>query len=82
MIELVNLEGDEWIPYAQSERVDYLELVANGSISVFGDNGKPTFILMTPWSGGDFTPIPEPNAALLMMLGGSALALRRKQMRA
>lgn len=41
--------------------------------------GSPLSTVSVPWGGGSFA-VPEPNSALLMVLGCAALALRRRKM--
>lgn len=56
---------------AHSEVLPYTE----ASIAVLSGLNTPS----TPWMAVNFTPAPEPNSALLMLIGCAALALRRRK---
>ncbi len=49
-------------------------LVANGNVS----SGGVTVQSQTPWMPMEYTTIPEPTTALLLVVGIAALALRRR----
>lgn len=64
--------SDEWVLAAVSDTQAYAQLQDYVSHQV----DIPT---ATRWTGTGFTAVPEPSSALLILLGGSLLALRRKR---
>lgn len=74
LVELGHWEDDKWTVMAVSAAVSYAELVQGGwttdNINDYPRHGPwaPTF------------SVPEPTGGLLVMIGASLLALRRRQM--
>lgn len=57
---------------AQSQTITYSEAAVQHIASLGGAG-------ITPWMAGGFSAAPEPNSAVLLLLGCAALALRRKK---
>ena len=57
---------------AQSQTITYSEAAVKHIASLGGAG-------ITPWMAGGFSAAPEPNSAVLLLLGCAALALRRKK---
>ena len=73
---LVELWNDSAV-VAQSEMITtYSEGVAQYIATMSGAGGINP---VTPWTAGGFSAVPEPNSALLMLIGCAALALRRRK---
>lgn len=72
---LVELWNDSTI-VAQSEMLTYSETAAQHIATMSGAGGINP---VTPWTAGGFSAVPEPNSALLMLIGCAALALRRRK---
>ena len=75
-LELGYLDYDtgEWSVLAVSRSETYDALEAYISESVTGDAG------VVPWSVGTYN-VPEPSGALLFLIGGALVALRRKEVK-
>lgn len=65
-------EGDRWIAMAVSQTESYAQLQDYVTQEL-----TPATAL--PWLAAGFTAAPEPSSALLFLLGGALLALRRKR---
>ncbi len=75
-VELKSLNGDDWEVVGQSATVSYGDLVSNKSILPSAlDIGTAA---MNVWVAPSVA-IPEPSGALLMLVGGALLALRRRR---
>ena len=73
---LVELWNDRTV-VAQSEMIPtYSEDAAQYIATMSGAGGINP---VTPWMAGGFSAVPEPNSALLMLIGCAALALRRRK---
>ena len=76
VIELGNLNDsgtdDIWTVMAYSEKATYDQLRR------FIQPGEILDPTMTPWQGGAYA-VPEPTSGLLLILGGTLLALRRRR---
>ena len=72
VLELVN---DDLQVQGTSERVNYNDIPASAKVASFDTVSGSSY---TSWNAGSVT-IPEPTSGLLMLLGASLLALRRRQ---
>jgi len=73
-IELLSYNGG-WERMGQSAAASYSDLVSNGS--VLASSLSVGTMAMTAWT--PTVSIPEPSGALLFLMGGSLLALRRRR---
>lgn len=74
LVELGHWEGDEWLVMAVSRVASYEELVEGG----WTTDNLQNYPRQGPWSPG--FAVPEPSGGLLMLLGASLLALRRRRL--
>lgn len=74
LVELGHWEGDEWLVMAVSRVASYEELVEGG----WTTDNLQNYPRHGPWSPG--FAVPEPSGGLLMLLGASLLALRRRRL--
>lgn len=72
VLELVN---DDLQVQGTSARVNYSDIPASAKVTSFDTVAGSSY---TSWNAGSVT-IPEPTSGLLMLLGASLLALRRRQ---
>ena len=72
---LVELWNDSTV-MAQSGMITYSEAVAQHIATQSAAGGINP---VTPWMAGGFSAAPEPNSALLLLIGCAALALRRRK---
>ena len=61
----------------QSESLFFTDAMAENYVAFATSTGN--LPAMATWMAGGFSAVPEPNSALLLLLGCAALALRRKQ---
>ena len=61
----------------QSESLFFTDAMAENYVAFATSTG--TLPAMATWMAGGFSAVPEPNSAVLLLLGCAALALRRKQ---
>lgn len=61
---------------ARSDSIVFTDATAQNIMRV---TTSGTFPAMAPWMAGGFSAVPEPNSALLLLLGCAALGLRRKK---
>lgn len=79
VLELGNYQSGKWIGTSlESEAVSYRALVENNHITQWHETA-PAY--GTPWTPDNFMVVPEPNSAMLLLLGASILALRRRRCR-
>ena len=80
-IELGNYDGSTFTAVARSEEKSYSELASNYIITDAQLNALNAQALqsMAAWNGGQFTAVPEPTGAMLMLLGFATLSLRRRR---
>ena len=77
-VELYN-DSTAATPFARSEGISYSQASSLGYIaSMSFTTGVPG----NPWAVSSFVAVPEPNSALLLLLGCAALALRRRKEKA
>lgn len=74
LVELGHWEGAEWLVMAVSCVASYEELVEGG----WTTDNLQNYPRYGPWSPGFV--VPEPSGGLLMLLGASLLALRRRRL--
>lgn len=77
-IELGNLDFDTeaWTALACSSPEDYENLrLGEMIVEMTADVAIPAL----PWTGGDYSTVPEPTGGLLTLVGVAALALRRRR---
>ena len=74
IIELGAYYNDDWTALAYSQLADISELRESGHIQPMSTTAVPVI----PWDGGAYS-IPEPSGAMLLLLGGALLSLRRKR---
>lgn len=75
-VELLSWNDSGWDRMGQSQAQTYDQLVSSGNVAPNALSiGTMT---LNAWTGGGVT-IPEPSGALLMLVGGSLLALRRRR---
>ena len=74
---LVELWNDSTV-VAQSDMLTstYSESVAQHIVTMSGAGGINPVV---PWMAGGFSAAPEPNSALMLLIGCAALALRRRK---
>lgn len=75
VIELGNWSDGRWTGMMESETISYKDLVDQKYIANW-DNIAP--IDSTYWSPSTYHVVPEPNSALLVLLGAALLSLRRR----
>ena len=61
----------------QSKSLLFTEAMTKNYVATVTSTG--TFPAMASWAAGRYSSVPEPNSAVLLLLGCAALALRRKQ---
>ncbi len=75
-VELLSLNGSSYERSGQSTAVSYSDLVSSGKII---PNSLSIGTMSTDAWVAPGVAIPEPSGALLMLVGGSLLALRRRR---
>ena len=73
VVELFN----DSVKVGQSASLLYTDAMARNYVELMTTAG--TLPVMSTWSAGGFTAVPEPNSAMLVILGCAALALRRRK---
>lgn len=73
VVELFN----DSVKVGQSASLLYTDAMARNYVELMTTAG--TLPVMSTWSAGGFTAVPEPNSAMLVILGCVALALRRRK---
>jgi len=74
-IELLSYKDGAWQRMGQSTAMSYSSLVSNGS--VLANSLAIGTTALTAWT--PTVSIPEPSSGLLLLMGGSLLALRRRR---
>lgn len=76
VIELGNWTDGRWTGIMESQSTSYRQLVTDKHITNW-DNIAP--VDSTYWAPTSFHIVPEPNSAILVLLGGALLMLRRSK---
>lgn len=76
VIELGNYESGIWSTLAVSESASYADLYGNGHIVTSTGTYDPQYA--APWAPTSYV-MPEPDSALLTLMGCALLALKRKR---
>ena len=77
VLELGNYDNGKWTGTSmESASANYTDLVNNNHITQWHETA-PAY--GTPWTPDNFMVVPEPNSAMLLLLGASILALRRRR---
>ena len=77
VLELGNYDNGKWTGTSmESASANYTDLVNNNHITQRHETA-PAY--GTPWTPDNFMVVPEPNSAMLLLLGASILALRRRR---
>ena len=84
-IELGNYNGTTYSALAQSGAITYSELL-NQSYVITTEQledilGHMSTVTMQAWVGGSYQAVPEPTGGLMVLVGLSVLALRRRKAR-
>ena len=76
-IELSNYNNAAFDYVAQSETMTYSDLVSAGSIKAELPN-LVNLAELNVWHGSNYSAVPEPTGAVLMLFGAAFLGLRRR----
>lgn len=83
-IELGNYNGTTYTALAQSGAITYSELSQSHVITTDQLDdilGHISTVTMQAWVGGNYQAVPEPTGGLMVLVGLSVLALRRRKAR-
>lgn len=76
VIELGNWDNGSWTAAMESAPATYGNLQSMEAVAAWKDK---TPVYSHPWTPSGYTVVPEPNSALMLLVGGALLALRRKR---
>ena len=78
VIELGSWDNGQWLGTSMesTDLSGYAVLAAANHIAAWKDLDSP---YSQPWTPTEFRVVPEPNSALMLLVGGALLALRRKR---
>lgn len=76
-VELLNYENSNWSIVGHSDTLTYQDLVTSGYITT-GGIAAPS-VATAPFGLSEQYEIPEPTSGLLLLMGASMLALRRRR---
>lgn len=83
-IELGNYNGTTYTALAQSSAITYSELSQSHVITTAQLDdilGHISTVTMEAWTGSSYQAVPEPTGGLMVLVGLSVLALRRRKAR-
>lgn len=83
-IELGNYNGSTYTALAQSEAIEYSSLSQSVITTAQLDDilGHMSSAMVQAWVGVNYQAVPEPTGGLMVLVGLSVLALRRRKARA
>ena len=74
-VELANFTNGQWVPVKTGATVNYQDLQTQGYIATTFQQG----LAISQTGGYNMGAVPEPTSGMLLLIGGSLLALRRRR---
>lgn len=79
-IELGNYDGSTWNAVARSEGTAWNNIAKISNEDLNNFLSSPSAFSANVWTGGgNYSPVPEPTSSLMLLVGLSMLALRRRR---